>query len=203
VGAAKFVRGLLRHVAQARLTVIVNTGDDEYFYDLHVSPDLDTITYTLGGIVNRDRGWGLADESFRALGALAQFYGRPWFKLGDRDLATHLYRTQRLHNGASLSQATAEIAQCLGVQARVLPMSDERVHTHVKLKGKAPIPFQEYFVKGHARGVVEAVELRGIEKARPAPGVLSAITGAAAVIDRKSTRLNSSHPSRSRMPSSA
>jgi LPPG:FO 2-phospho-L-lactate transferase len=182
VGAAKFIRGLVRRVEPRRLTVIVNTGDDEYFFGLHVSPDVDTITYTLAGVVNLANGWGRARESFHALEALEQLYGKPWFNLGDRDLATHLYRTERLHNGASLSQVTAEITRRLGVKARVLPMSNERVHTHVKLKGKAPIPFQEYFVKGRARGQVEAVELRGIENARPAEGVLAALTGGAAVI---------------------
>jgi LPPG:FO 2-phospho-L-lactate transferase len=182
VGAAKFIRGLIQRIPARRLTVIVNTGDDEYFYGLHVSPDLDTVTYTLAGVVNRANGWGRASESFHALEALGQFYGKPWFNLGDRDLATHLYRTERLRNGASITQVTAEIAQRLGVQARVLPMSNDRVHTHVKLKGKSPIPFQEYFVKGRARGAIEAVELRGIEDAQPAEGVIAAIMAAGAVI---------------------
>jgi LPPG:FO 2-phospho-L-lactate transferase len=182
VGAAKFIRGLIERIPAQCLTVIVNTGDDEYFYGLHVSPDLDTVTYTLAGVVNRANGWGRARESFHALEALGQFYGKPWFNLGDRDLATHLYRTERLRNGGSMTQVTAEIAQRLGVQARVLPMSNDRVHTHVKLKGKPPIPFQEYFVKGRARGAVEAVELHGIEDAQPAEGVIAAITAAGAVI---------------------
>lgn len=182
MGAAKFIRGLIQCIPARRLTVIVNTGDDEYFYGLHVSPDLDTITYTLAGVVNRANGWGRAGESFHALQALDQFYGKPWFNLGDRDLATHLYRTERLRNGASMTQVTEEIAQRLRVKARVLPMSNDRVHTHVKLKGRPPIPFQEYFVKRRARGAVEAVELRGIEDAQPAEGVTAAITGAAAVI---------------------
>jgi LPPG:FO 2-phospho-L-lactate transferase len=182
VGAAKFIRGLIQRIPARRLTVIVNTGDDEYFYGLHVSPDLDTITYTLAGVVNRANGWGRAGESFHAVEALGQFYAKPWFNLGDRDLATHLYRTERLRNGASMTQVTEEVAQRLGVQARVLPMSNERVYTHVKLKGRPPIPFQEYFVKRRARGAVEAIELRGIEDAQPAEGVTAAITGAAAVI---------------------
>jgi LPPG:FO 2-phospho-L-lactate transferase len=182
VGAAKFIRGLVQRIPARYLTVVVNTGDDEYFYGLHVSPDLDTVTYTLAGVVNRANGWGRASESFHALEALGQFYGKPWFNLGDRDLATHLYRTERLHDGASLTQVTAEIVQRLGVKARVLPMSNDRVHTHVKLKGKPALPFQEYFVKGRARGVVEAIELRGIENAQPAEGVIEAITTAKAVI---------------------
>ena len=182
VGAAKFIRGLIQRIPARRLTVIVNTGDDEYFYGLHVSPDLDTVTYTLAGVVNRANGWGRAGESFHALEALGQFYGKPWFNLGDRDLATHLYRTERLRNGASMTEVTAEIAQRLGVQARVLPMSNDRVHTHVKLRGKPATPFQEYFVKGRARGAVEAIELRGIEDAQPANGVIATITAAGAVI---------------------
>jgi len=182
VGAAKFIRGLVQRIEPRRLIVVVNTGDDELFYGLHVSPDLDTVSYTLAGVVNRADGWGRAGESFRALEALGQFYGKPWFKLGDRDLATHLYRTERLRDGASLTQVTAEIAQRLGVKSRVLPMSDDRVHTHVKLKGKPPMPFQEYFVKRRAQGAVEAVELRGVENAQPAEGVIAAIRAATAVI---------------------
>jgi LPPG:FO 2-phospho-L-lactate transferase len=182
VGAAKFIRGLVRRIDPRRLTVIVNTGDDEQFYGLHVSPDVDTVTYTLAGVVNQSHGWGLKGESFHALEALARLYGKPWFNLGDRDLATHLYRTERLRAGATLSQVTAEIAGHFGVKSRILPMSDDRVHTHVKLKDKAPIPFQEYFVRGRARGVVRAIELRGLDRARPAPGVLDAIATSRAVI---------------------
>ena len=182
VGAAKFIRGLIQRLPARRLTVIVNTGDDEYFYGLHVSPDLDTVTYTLAGVVNRANGWGRAGESFHALEALGQFYDKPWFNLGDRDLATHLYRTERLRNGALMTEVTAEIAQRLRVQAQVLPMSNDRVHTYVKLRGKPALPFQEYFVKGRARGAVEAIELRGIEDAQPAQGVITAITAAGAVV---------------------
>ncbi|MBV8771731.1 MAG: 2-phospho-L-lactate transferase, partial [Deltaproteobacteria bacterium] len=182
VGAARFIRGLVQRIPEQCLTVIVNTGDDEYFYGLHVSPDLDTVTYTLAGVVNRANGWGRANESFHALEALGRFYGEPWFNLGDRDLATHLYRTELLRSGASLTQVTAEIAQRLGVKARVLPMTNDRVHTHVKIKGKPALPFQEYFVKGRARGAVEAIELRGIEQAQPAQGVLDALTRSTGVI---------------------
>lgn len=182
MGAAKFIRGLVRRIDPRRLTVIVNTGDDEQFYGLHVSPDVDTVTYTLAGVVNQSHGWGLAHESFHALDALARLYGKPWFMLGDRDLATHLYRSERLRAGATLSQVTAEIASRFGVKTRILPMSDERVHTHVKLKGRPAIPFQAYFVRGRARGAVESIELRGLAQARPAPGVIDAITGSRAVI---------------------
>ncbi|HVN90544.1 MAG TPA: 2-phospho-L-lactate transferase [Candidatus Binataceae bacterium] len=182
MGAAKFIRGLVAVINPRHLDVIVNTGDDEQFYGLHVSPDIDTVTYTLADIVNREHGWGLAGESFNALDALARLYGKPWFNLGDRDLATHLYRTERLRAGATLSEVTAEIATKFGVKSRILAMSDDRVHTHVKLRGKALLPFQEYFVRGRARGVVERIELRGIEKAKPATGVIDSIKKAKAII---------------------
>jgi LPPG:FO 2-phospho-L-lactate transferase len=182
VGAAKFIRGLVRCIDPARLTVVVNTGDDETFYGLHVSPDIDTVTYTLAGAVNRAQGWGLEGETFNALPALERFYGKPWFGLGDRDLATHLYRTERMHQGVSLSRITAEIADAFAVKSRILPMSDDRVRTFVKLRGRSAIPFQEYFVRGRARGVVEKIELRGIRDARPTPPVLDAIRKSAALI---------------------
>ena len=182
VGAAKFIRGLVRQIDPARLTVVVNTGDDEDFYGLHVSPDIDTITYTLAGVVNRAQGWGLEGESFNVLGALERFYGKPWFGLGDRDLATHLYRTERMRRGASLTQITAEIAHAFGVKSQVLPMSNDRVRTFVKLRGRSAIPFQEYFVRGRARGTVEKIELKWISDARPTPAVLAAIRNSDAVI---------------------
>jgi len=182
VGAAKFIRGLVRRIDPARLTVVVNTGDDETFYGLHVSPDIDTVTYTLAGVINRAQGWGLIDESFRVLPALERFYGKPWFGLGDRDLATHLYRTDRMRQGARLSQITAEVARAFKIKSRIIPMSDDRVRTFVKLRGRAALPFQEYFVRRRARGVVEKIELRGIEQARPTSAVLDSIRKSVAVI---------------------
>jgi len=182
VGAAKFIRGLVRRIDPERLTVVVNTGDDETFYGLHVSPDIDTVTYTLAGVVSRAQGWGLDGESFNVLGALGRFYGKPWFGLGDRDLATHLYRTERMHQGASLSRITAEIAGAFGIKSRIIPMSDDRVRTFVKLRGRRAVPFQEYFVRGRARGAVEKIELRGIGRARPNPAALRAIRKSGAII---------------------
>ena len=182
VGAAKFIRGLVKVIPPQRLTVVVNTGDDETFFGLHVSPDVDTIMYTLAGEVHPGQGWGLRDESFRVLEALGRFYGKPWFGLGDRDLATHLYRTDRMRAGAKLSDITADIAKRFGVKSRILPMSDDRVRTFVKIRGREAMPFQEYFVKGRARGVVERIELRGLEEARPLPAVLEAIRDASAII---------------------
>src|SRR5579863_7441493 len=182
VGAAKFVAGLVARVEPSSVSVVVNTGDDEVFYGLHVSPDVDTITYTLAGAVNRKFGWGLAGETFNALGSLARFFGKPWFNLGDKDLATHLFRTMRLRDGATLTQVAHEIAIAFGVRSRVLPMSDDSVRTFVKLRGRAPIPFQEYFVRGRARGVVEKIDLRGIKTARPSPDVIRELRTARAII---------------------
>ena len=182
MGAAKFIRGLVRRIAPQRLTVVVNTGDDETFYGLHVSPDLDTVTYTLANLVNRQQGWGRVDESFTTLGELARFYGKPWFALGDRDFATHLYRTERLRAGARLSEVTNEIVRALGVKSQVLPMSDDRVRTFVKIRGRRAVPFQEYFVRGRARGAVERIELRGAQRARVLPAALHALRTATAAI---------------------
>jgi LPPG:FO 2-phospho-L-lactate transferase len=182
VGAAKFLRGLVRVTGQPRLRVIVNTGDDEEFYGLHVSPDLDTIVYTLAGASNPTTGWGLEGESFNTLGALVRFYGQAWFNLGDRDLATHLFRTEQMRAGEPLSRITAEIARSYGMRAQVMPMSDERVRTFVKVRGRAAMPFQEYFVRRRFRGTVERIELRGAERARPLGAALGAIRDSEAVI---------------------
>lgn len=182
MGAAKFIRGLIRVTDPAALSVIVNTGDDETFYGLHVSPDIDTVTYTLAGLVNRAQGWGREDETFNVLNAVEPFFGKPWFGLGDRDLAIHLYRTKRMHEGAPLTRITAEVARMLKLKPQIIPMSDDRVRTFVKLRGRAAIPFQEYFVRNRARGVVEKIELRGIAAARPTPEAMRAIRESAAII---------------------
>jgi len=182
VGAAKFIRGLAKVLPPQRLTVVVNTGDDETFYGLHVSPDIDTVTYTLAGVVNRAQGWGREDESFVALSEMGRLYGKPWFGLGDRDLPTHLYRSERMRAGAPLTEVTAEIARAFKVKSLVLPMTDDPVRTFVKLRGHDALPFQEYFVRRRARGVVEKIELRGIDEARPTAAVLDAITNSRAVI---------------------
>ncbi|MGH8012782.1 MAG: 2-phospho-L-lactate transferase [Candidatus Binataceae bacterium] len=182
MGAAKFLRGLSRRIDQRYLSVIVNTGDDEEFFGLHVSPDVDTVVYTLAGIVNRANGWGLEGDSFNALDSLARFYGKPWFNLGDRDLATNLYRSDRLRAGVALGEVTREIARRLGVRAHVMPMTDARVRTFVKIKGRPPMPFQEYFVHRRARGAIESIEVRGAEDAPTLPGALAAIANADAVI---------------------
>ncbi len=182
MGAAKFLRGLVLTIAPERVNVVVNTGDDEIFYGLHVSPDIDTVTYTLAGVVDPVQGWGRAGESFTTLSELARLYGRGWFALGDRDFATHIYRSDRLASGASLSRVTAEVARAFGVRSRILPMSDDSVRTFVKVRGRPAMPFQEYFVRRRARGNVERIVLRGVARARPLPAMIAAIRSSATII---------------------
>ena len=182
VGAARFLRGLITSTDPASLTIIVNTADDDRFFGLAVSPDLDTIVYTLAGLAPRGRGWGLAGDRFECLAALGRLYGGcGWFRLGDRDLATHIYRTDRLAAGAALSTVTAEISRAFGVTARVLPMSDQPVRT-VLGTDRGRLSFQRYLVAEGARPVVRTLRYRGAARARPAPGVLRAIREARAVI---------------------
>ena len=178
-GAAKLLRGLA--AAGADLTVVVNTGDDTDVWGLHVSPDLDTITYALAGRLDLARGWGRADESFHCLESMAAFEAPTWFALGDRDLATHLVRTQALAAGRSLSHVTAEIARRLGVSPAVVPMSDDRVRTRIRTPA-GWLTFQEYFVREKAQVDVLEVAYEGAADARPAPAVLAAIGDADAVI---------------------
>ena len=187
VGAGKFLRGLVRVVPPEALTVIVNTGDDIVLHGLHVSPDLDSVTYWLGGVADRDRGWGRARETFRATDELRAFGAEgSWFGLGDMDLATHLFRTRLLAEGRTLSEATSTLAARFGVTAHLLPMSDDPVATHVEVSDDAgaafDLHFQEYWVRRGGRDEVKAVRFDGIELARPAPGVVEAIEGADAVL---------------------
>jgi len=172
-GGAKLLDGLAQVAGQEALTAVINTGDDADFYGLRVCPDLDICTYTLAGVV-AERGWGFAGDSFRCLEGLATYGLEAWFGLGDRDLATHLYRTVRRGEGASLSQITAELAARLGVGARLLPMSDDDVQTRITTAAGAR-SFQEYLVKHGAAEEIERIELLGVEAARPAPGGLEAI----------------------------
>jgi LPPG:FO 2-phospho-L-lactate transferase len=161
---------------------VVNTGDDTTLHGLHISPDLDTVTYTLAGLSDDERGWGLREETWTVMDGLRRLGGESWFLLGDRDLATHLYRTERLSHGASLSTVTTEIAAALGVEARLVPMSDDPVRTYLTVAEGPEIPFQEYFVRrGHAVPV-ESVRFAGAEAAAPAPGVLDAIASAETVL---------------------
>lgn len=182
MGAARFLRGLSSLLDPRRLTVIVNTGDDETFFGLHVSPDVDTVLYTLAGVVDRVQGWGIADDTTRCLDALGRFYTASWFRLGDTDLATHIFRTDALRRGESLSAITRAIARAHGVRAQVLPMSDAPVRTIVHVAGRGPLPFQQYLVRGRGRGRVDRITLRGAQQAPPAPGTIAALRHADFVI---------------------
>jgi LPPG:FO 2-phospho-L-lactate transferase len=180
-GAAKLLRGLVRVVDPGDVTIIGNTGDDAQVWGLHVSPDLDTVMYALAGRLDVTRGWGLADESFHCLDAMGGLGGDTWFNLGDRDLATHLVRTQALRAGRTLSEVTAELCRRLGVGARVLPMSDDPVRTRIETPD-GWLDFQEYFVREKAQPAVRSVAYAGAERARPAPGVIDAIRDADLVL---------------------
>jgi LPPG:FO 2-phospho-L-lactate transferase len=181
VGAARFLQGLVKVVSEEELTVIVNTGDDIELYGLHVSPDLDIIMYTLAGIVNEERGWGIKGDTFHCLGMLQKYGYESWFKLGDRDLATHIHRTLLLKKGLKLSEVTSKLCQAMGLKLRVLPMTDYRVQTQI-VTDKGKMHFQEYLVKRGAQDKVINVEFKGIEKADPAPGVIEAILNSNAVV---------------------
>jgi len=180
-GAAKLLRGLAALPDARDLTVVGNTGDDTEIWGLHVSPDLDTVTYALAGRLDTGRGWGLAGETFRCLEAMGDLGAETWFNLGDCDLATHIARTRALRAGAPLSAVTAELARRLGVTARVLPMSDDPVRTRVRTPD-GWLSFQEYFVREKAQVQVLDVEYAGAGAARPAPGVLEAIRDAERVV---------------------
>jgi LPPG:FO 2-phospho-L-lactate transferase len=180
-GAAKLLRGLDALVGAGALTIIGNTGDDALIWGLHVSPDLDTVCYALGGLIDEDRGWGLRDETFRTLGEMVRFGEPTWFNLGDRDLATHVHRTRLLREGLTLTDVTARIARDLGVSHAVLPMSDQPVRTRI-LGPDGWLSFQEYFVREKTQVDVRQVDYAGAHSALPAPGVLDAIAAADAVV---------------------
>jgi LPPG:FO 2-phospho-L-lactate transferase len=174
VGASKLLLGLYEVLPPSMLTIIVNTGDDIELHGLKISPDLDIVAYTLAGIVDSAKGWGIRGETFHALKRLAA-YGRPnWFNLGDRDLGTHIHRTALLAEGKSLAHAAESIRAALGVKARILPMSNDPVPTIIE-SDEGSLHFQEYLVKRGAAPVVKAIRFEGVEAARPAPGVLEAI----------------------------
>jgi len=179
-GGSKMVDGIAQVAGQADLTAVVNTGDDGDFYGLRVCPDLDICTYVLAGVVS-ERGWGYADDTFRLLEGLATYGRDAWFGLGDRDLATHLHRTLRMGEGAGLTEITAEITARLGVEATLLPMSDEPVRTHITTAGGVRT-FQEYLVRDGASEDITGIDMVGVEDARPAPGLLAAIAAAERIV---------------------
>lgn len=181
VGGAKLAAGLEAALPGGDLSVVVNTADDFELWGLHISPDLDTVMYTLAGVANPETGWGIRGETFESLGMLERYGEDAWFLLGDRDLATHLLRTERLKNGESLTAVTGSLSKALGVASRVLPMSDERVATVLDTPD-GRLEFQEYFVRRKQRDEVLGVELRGVSEARPSREVLQALFGAEAVV---------------------
>jgi LPPG:FO 2-phospho-L-lactate transferase len=182
VGAARFLRGLLEVSDPCDVTAVVNTGDDVVLHGLHVSPDIDTVTYTLAGAINPETGWGLSDETWTVMDNLERYGGLTWFRLGDRDLATHLYRTQRLREGATLSDVTREVAASWDLSLRVLPMTDGRVETRLDVEGEGEVAFQDYFVRRRHSVPVKAVRYAGAAEVTPAPGVLDAISDASRLI---------------------
>lgn len=193
VGGAKLALGFARLLPPERLTIVVNTGDDETFHGLHVSPDLDTMLYTLAGISNGETGWGIAGETFHALGMLGRYGAETWFNLGDRDLATHIRRTQRLSEGASLSEVTSELCKSLGVEHPIVPMSDQQVRTYLKI-GDGELAMQEYFVGRRSEPAVHCVEYRGAEEATPAEGFARSLDDAEMIVLCPSNPLLSTGP---------
>ena len=180
-GGAKLIEGLAAEVDPAELTIICNTGDDCVFHGLHISPDIDTIIYTLAGLIDDAKGWGIKGDTFTTLEQLGRLGADTWFKLGDKDLATHIWRTGLLSERVRLSQATDLIRRTFGIKAAILPMSDDRVETRLRA-GDKELTFQEYFVKERWQPMVRKVYYAGALKSKPAPGVLNALGSASAII---------------------
>jgi LPPG:FO 2-phospho-L-lactate transferase len=181
VGAARFLQGLVQVVPQQDITVIVNTGDDRDFYGLHVSPDLDIVVYTLAGVVDEKNGWGIRDDTYHTMQQLTQYGNEDWFQLGDRDLATHIHRTNLLRQGKTLSEVTEDLRKQFNLELTILPMSDQPIATHIQT-AVGLLHFQEYMVKRHCSDEVQDVVFVGASSARPAPGVLDALKDAEAIL---------------------
>jgi LPPG:FO 2-phospho-L-lactate transferase len=192
-GGAKFVDGLRQVVSAKELTIIVNTGDDLEWWGLYVSPDLDSITYVLAGLLSKERGWGVKGDTFFCLQAMGELGEPIWFHTGDRDLAVHLLRSKLLTKGKTLTEVTAEIAAKMGVQARILPMSDSRVETRVDTP-VGDLSFEEYFVQRWYQDPVKSVRFAGVADAEPAPGVIDAIMSASVVLLAPSNPVTSIGP---------
>jgi LPPG:FO 2-phospho-L-lactate transferase len=181
VGAARFLTGLVRLVKGEDLSIIVNTGDDIELFGLHISPDVDIVTYTLAGVVDEEKGWGIKGDTFRCLEALRKFSCEAWFNLGDKDLATHMFRTALLKNGFKLSEITAQVSSALGLDVAILPMTDDKFETRIATENGS-VHFQEYLVKQGAKDEVLGVEFLGAESAKPALGVVESIMDARLVV---------------------
>ena len=188
VGAARYLTGALEAFDPATVTGVVNVADDVVLHGLHVSPDLDTCTYTLAGAIDPERGWGLVDETWQAMAELGRYGGENWFSLGDRDLGTHLFRTARMHAGATLTEVTAEITAAWELECRLLPVTDDRVETRVELTDGREIGFQEYFV-----GMQHSVAVAGVRFAGADDAALSSVA-AAAVTDADALVIAPSNP---------
>ena len=192
-GGAKFIQGLQEVVPASEITAVVNTGDDLSWWGLHVSPDLDSVSYALAGLLSRDRGWGVEGDTFHCLEAMRRLGTPIWFQLGDRDLATHLSRTQLLAQGKTLTEVTASIARKLGIAACILPMTNGRVETRV-VTPIGELGFEEYFVRERYQVPVHSVRFDGAESASPAPGVVEAIQSAEAIFVAPSNPVTSIGP---------
>jgi LPPG:FO 2-phospho-L-lactate transferase len=181
VGAARFLTGLVKLVNEKDLSIIVNTGDDIEMFGLHISPDIDIVAYTLAGIVDEEKGWGIRGDTFHCLEAFRRFNREVWFNLGDKDLATHILRTTLLKNGLKLSEVTAQISRALGLNVMILPMTDDKFETRI-ITEMGSVHFQEYLVKREAKDEVLGVEFLGADNANPASGVIESIREAKLVI---------------------
>ena len=193
VGGSKLLLGFYRAMNPEDMTIIVNTGDDIVMHGLHISPDPDIITYTLAGVVNEEHGWGIENETFNVLQGLARYGRAIWFNLGDKDLATHIHRTALLRDGATLSQAIDSVRRSLGVRARILPMSDDLVPTMLDTDA-GRLHLQEYLVKRRCEPRLRAIAFEGVERAKPAPGVLENIENADMIVLSPSNPLISIGP---------
>lgn len=181
VGAARFLTGLMEVISEEDVTVIVNTGDDDEFHGLHVSPDLDIISYTLAGLVDIEKGWGIEKDTFNCLRQLGEYGNPTWFQIGDRDFATHIFRTELLKRGLNLTDATQQITSHLGLRCKVLPMSNSSVRTLVHTP-KGRLKFQEYFVRDAFEPKVSAISFEGANQAEPSSEVMDAIRSADGII---------------------
>jgi LPPG:FO 2-phospho-L-lactate transferase len=181
VGAAKFLQGLVRVVPEKEVTVIVNTGDDIELYGLHISPDIDIVMYTLSGIVDEEKGWGIRGDTFHCLETLRKYGYETWFNLGDKDLATHIYRTNLMESGLTLTEVTSKLCENLGLKSKILPMTNDKFATKITTD-KGTMHFEEYLVKRGAQDKVINVVLEGVETAQPAPGAVESILDSDTVV---------------------
>ncbi|MFW9898439.1 MAG: 2-phospho-L-lactate transferase [Candidatus Thorarchaeota archaeon] len=181
VGAVKFIEGLVQVVVPKLLKIIVNTGDDIELFGLKICPDLDIITYTLANLVDKSKGWGFVDETFNCLGILKKYYNTGWFNAGDKDLATHIYRTDLFNQGFNKAEITKKICKKLGVKPEIIPMCNEEVETYIKTS-ETNMHFEEYFIKDKCEPQILDVEFKGIDKAKPVEGVLEYIEEAKKII---------------------